>query len=127
MALDYQAQWFDGLIHEPCEGGNKPALGLVWTNLISSRIMLVRDLAGTTIKVVFSPFARPASLRYAIGSGVGIYAVKVPVDPAAENGRAVAITDGIDSGGEDKLDEIDFVDYSDVDVADLSSSQHAEL
>jgi DNA repair protein RAD57 len=77
LSLDYQAQWFDGLVDEKGEATKKPALGLVWTNLITSRIMLVRDNpAHTRIKVVFSPFARPASIRYAISTEAGIHAVE---------------------------------------------------
>jgi Rad51 len=78
LALDYQSRWFEGGIGEV--GGEvvkKPALGFVWANLITQRLMLVRDLDGTTrIKVVFSPFARPGSLGYEIGTETGIYSVK---------------------------------------------------
>lgn len=87
LSLDYQAQWFDGLVDEQGEATKKPALGLVWTNLITSRIMLVRDPSlQTRIKVVFSPFARPTSLRYAISTEAGIHAVETypPVDFEAD-------------------------------------------
>jgi DNA repair protein RAD57 len=77
LSLDYQAQWFDGLLDEHGEATKKPALGLVWTNLITSRIMLVRDQSHhTRIKIVFSPFAKPASLPYAISTEVGIHAIQ---------------------------------------------------
>jgi Rad51 len=77
LPLEQQSKWFDGLIDEHgTEGTKKPALGLVWSNLITSRIMLVREVDGRTrIKVVFSPFAKPGSLLYAISTEVGIHAI----------------------------------------------------
>jgi DNA repair protein RAD57 len=78
LALDYQAKWFDGLMEETLmEGTKRPALGLVWTNLITSRIMLVRDNPmQTRIKLVFSPFAKSGSLPYAISGDTGLYALE---------------------------------------------------
>lgn len=78
LSLDYQARWFDGIMDENgAEGSKKPALGFVWTNLVSQRIMLVRDSPfQTRIKLVFSPFARPGSLVYELSSGSGIHAVE---------------------------------------------------
>ena len=68
LSLDYQAEWFDGLIDGyGLEGTKKPALGLVWTNLITSRIMLVRENDGRSrIKV------------YGISSETGIHALDTP-------------------------------------------------
>ena len=80
LSLDYQAEWFDGLIDGyGLEGTKKPALGLVWTNLITSRIMLVRENDGRSrIKVVFSPYAKQGSVLYGIRSETGIHALDTP-------------------------------------------------
>jgi len=77
LSLDYQAKWFDGIVDENgVETTKKPALGLVWANLITSRIMLVKDVPGQTrMRVVFSPYARPGSLVYAISAEAGVHAV----------------------------------------------------
>ena len=61
------------------ESTKKPALGLVWTNLITSRIMLVKENdRRSRIKVVFSPFAKPGSLLYGISSETGVHAIETP-------------------------------------------------
>jgi DNA repair protein RAD57 len=111
LSLDYQAQWFDGLIDESgIEATKKPALGLVWANLITSRIMLVRDNpVQTRIKVVFSPFARPGSLEYAISSEAGIHAVH-------SKREVLKRVDDIESGF-----DLEGVELSDFDVEELLS------
>ena len=117
LALDYQARWFDGSIDEfgMEDGMKKPALGLVWANLITSRIMLVRDGNGTMrIKVVFSPFAKPGSLVYGIKGGMGLYAVD----------KAMGADVGVQSGGlRDTTEKASLengfdVGFSDFDIGD---------
>jgi DNA repair protein RAD57 len=106
LTLDYQGKWFDGLVDEFGEGIKRPALGLVWTNLITSRIMLVRDPMQTRMKVVFSPYAKPGSLVYAISTKAGIHAVE-PDDDAKKK-------------GEETLD-LEGVEFSDIDVEEIWS------
>jgi hypothetical protein len=117
LALDYQARWFDGSIDDSGveAGQKKPALGLVWTNLITSRIMLVRDPDGTTrIRVVFSPFAKPASLLYEIRGSKGICAI--------ERGHAGVRCD--DTMEKARLEQDFDVGFSDFDgEADVSNTQ----
>src|SRR5579859_4745212 len=112
LSLDYQAQWFDGLIDEMgVEASKKPALGLVWTNLITSRIMLVRNTnTQTRMKVVFSPFAKPASLQYGISSEKGIHAID-------RSERKASAAEGFET------EEFRFEDFSDADVVELLSGQ----
>ena len=116
LSLDYQAQWFDGLIDESgIEATKKPALGLVWANLITSRIMLVRDSPiQTRIKVVFSPFARPGSLVYAISTEMGIHAVDT-------NREKLKRVEDVESGF-----DLEGVEFSDFDVGELLSGQPNE-
>jgi DNA repair protein RAD57 len=75
LSLDYQARWFEGAADQ-VDLDKKPALGLVWANLITSRVMLVRDSQSTRIKVVFSPFAPPGSVEYGISPGKGVHAIE---------------------------------------------------
>lgn len=133
LALDYQAKWFDGLVEEVAgmEGSKKPALGLVWTNLITSRVMLVRDNNGQTrIRVVFSPFARSGSLVYEIGPE-GIHTVdESRVKGTIEDGGG-RIVDVEQSGagdfsnhlGSDFEKKLDDIEFSDLDVEELLSRQ----
>lgn len=105
LTLDYQGKWFDGLVDEYGENIKRPALGLVWTNLITTRIMLVRDLMQTRMKVVFSPYAKPGSLVYAISTERGVHAVE-PVK-SEKKGDDTTFSEGID--------------FSDIDVEELWS------
>lgn len=131
LALDYQARWFDGGIDEfgVEDGMKKPALGLVWTNLITSRIMLVRDVDGTTrIKVVFSPFAKSASLVYGIKSEKGLYAVDKPVKKGAVRKDGGVQQDGLSDTTEKASLENGFdVGFSDFDVEDALSTSNTQL
>ena len=105
LTLDYQGKWFDGLVDEYGENMKKPALGLVWTNLITTRIMFVRDPLQTRMKVVFSPYAKPGSLVYAISTQRGVHAV--------EPGTS-----------EKKVEDTTFsegINFSDIDVEELWS------
>ena len=137
LALDYQAKWFDGLVEEGgnMEGTKRPALGLVWSNLITSRVMLVRDRWGETrIRVVFSPFARAGSLVYEIGpAGIHVIVAGAANGVKDGNGQVLAVeqsdhcpeeTDvsntNLGSDFETKLDDIEF---SDLDVEDLLSGK----
>jgi len=64
----------------------------------------VRDLMHTRMKVVFSPFAKPGSLVYAISTERGIHAV----EPAEEKkGDDTTVLEGID--------------FEDIDVEELWS------
>lgn len=73
LALDHQSQWFNGWKsndHSP----KTPALGLVWTNAVHCRVALKKLRSNGTeggtpreMMVVYSPFARQAEIRYAIG------------------------------------------------------------
>jgi DNA repair protein RAD57 len=118
LALDYQARWFDGSIDDSAAeaGQKKPALGLVWTNLITSRIMLVRDPDGKTrIRVVFSPFAKPASLGYEIRGSKGICAV--------EKGDAgVRCDDTMEEANLEQDFDVGFSDFN-VEEEELSNTQ----
>ena len=105
LTLDYQGKWFDGLVDEYGENMKRPALGLVWTNLITTRIMLVRDLMQTRMKVVFSPFAKPGSLVYAISTERGVHAV----EPAESEKKG------------DDTTFLEGIDFSDIDVEELWS------
>lgn len=134
LSSDYQAKWFYGLIDEfGEEGTKKPALGLVWSNLITSRIMLGRDRDGRTrINVVFSPFASRGRLLYGISSELGIHAI-TPVEWAgSDETKLIPDTevhgDGVlDVGVQDIRSDFDFnindVEFSDFDVEDLLSGQ----
>ena len=129
LALDYQAKWFDGLIEEGrrIEVTKRPALGLAWTNLITTRVMLVRDNDGRTrIKVVFSPFARSGSLVYEIGKA-GIHAVELSLVKRLLEDEVTKKLDieeperpNLGSDLEARLDDIEF---SDLDVEDLLPGQ----
>lgn len=107
LSLDYQSRWFDGLIDEyGVEMSKKPALGLVWANLITSRIMLVRDNPSRTrMRVVFSPHAKPGSLVYAISTEAGIHAVETGHE---EQTHPSEVKDELDFI---KSDDIRFSDY----------------
>lgn len=123
LSSSYQSNWFDGLIDEHgTEGTKKPALGLVWSNLITSRIMLVREIdSRTRIKVVFSPFAKPGSLLYAISTEAGIHAIEtVGVTFEEEKNKENldchdAVQDDvgqiISSGFDTKIDDVEFSDF----------------
>src|SRR5271170_5570449 len=123
LALDYQAKWFDGLVEEGLgglEGTKRPALGLVWTNLITSRVMLVKDHDGRTrIKVVFSPFARSGSLVYEIGPA-GIHAVETERGGGVISDKKAPEIHNLGSDFEIRLDDIEFSDF---DVEELLSGQ----
>ena len=125
LSFDYQAKWFDGLIDENgVEATKKPALGLVWTNLITSRIMLVRENDGRSrIKVVFSPFAKQGSLLYGISSETGIHAIETPQQKQKE----VTFDSGDNTSQEEISDDFDLKVsdsvFSDFDVEDIYSGQ----
>ena len=106
LTLDYQGKWFDGLVDEFGESLKRPSLGLVWTNLITTRVMLVRDRMQTRMKVVFSPYAKPASLVYAISTKAGVHAIVEPID-SAKMGKETTDLEG--------------VDFSDIDVEEIWS------
>ena len=119
LALDYQGPWFEGGIDEVRgEGIKKPALGLVWANLITQRIMLVKDCdCKMRIKVVFSPFARPGSLVYGISTGAGVHVIegKVINEPGHDYVEVTApdsSTENFHSDFELRTDEIEFSDPS---------------
>ena len=126
LALDYQAKWFDGLVEEGeggMEGTKRPALGLVWTNLITSRIMLVKDNDGRTrIKVVFSPFARSGSLVYEIGPA-GIHAVETDRGKGIITDKKELEVADINNLGSDFESRLDDMEFSDLDVEELLSGQ----
>jgi DNA repair protein RAD57 len=105
LTLDYQGKWFDGLVDEYGENMKKPALGLVWTNLITTRIMFVRDPLQTRMKVVFSPYAKPGSLVYAISTQRGVHAVEP--DTSEKKVEDTTFSEGIN--------------FSDIDVEELWS------
>ena len=122
LALDYQALWFDGSIDEfgIGDGMKKPALGLVWTNLITSRIMLARDGDGTArIKVVFSPFAKPGSLVYGIKGEMGLYALDKTVSKMPTGADVGVQNAGLhDTMDKASLDNGFDVAFSDFDIGD---------
>jgi DNA repair protein RAD57 len=125
LSSHYQTKWFDGLIDENgVEGTKRPALGLVWTNLITSRIMLVREKDGhSRIKVVFSPFAKPGSLLYAISSETGVHAIEMPHQKPDD----VSLSNGGNASQEVFSDDFDLkvsdVEFSDFDVEDILSGE----
>jgi Rad51 len=116
LALDYQGRWFDGVIDEYGENSKRPALGLVWSNLICSRIMLVKDNPfQNRIKVVFSPFARPGSLVYGISSVAGVHSIDMhpgksedvlPREECVEE----YVLENVESDFELKTDDLEFSD-----------------
>ncbi|KAK9484700.1 DNA repair protein-like protein rhp57 [Lipomyces starkeyi] len=61
--LDYQSRFFSGwdwLVAESCGEIHElkvPALGLIWTNCVSQRVVLKRKVSKRTIEVAFSPYA----------------------------------------------------------------------
>ena len=125
LSSDYQGKWFDGLIDENgVEGTKKPALGLVWTNLITSRIMLVRENEGRSrIKVVFSPFAKQGSLLYEISTEIGVHAIQAPQQEQKE----VTFEHGGNMNQEVIADEVGLkvsdAEFSDFDVEDILFGQ----
>jgi Rad51 len=130
LSLNYQARWFDGLIDEYGEESTKkPALGLVWSNLITSRIMLVRDNDGRSrIKVVFSPFARQGSLLYEISSEAGIHAItrdskRTKVTKVVEDEGIQEDTPRDDAGASDIDLKAYDMEFSDFDVEDVLSGR----
>ncbi|KAK9456644.1 DNA repair protein-like protein rhp57 [Dipodascopsis uninucleata] len=60
FSLDYQSRFFSGwdwlIPNEDMQQPKLPALGLIWTNCISTRIVLKRLSILRTIEVVFSPY-----------------------------------------------------------------------
>jgi hypothetical protein len=110
LSFDYQARWFDGIVDENgVEMGKKPALGLVWTNLVTARIMLVRDTPGQTrMRVVFSPYAKPGSIVYAISTEAGIHALETSEVEVEENHKEA-----------DAKDEYEFLKSEDIGFSDL--------
>lgn len=64
MGLDFQSRWFSGWGGEGEEEDAKvPALGLVWANLLSARVVLRKEVDEEgdwrrRIKVVFAPWAK---------------------------------------------------------------------
>jgi hypothetical protein len=77
--------------------------------------MLVRDSPiQTRIKVVFSPFARPGSLVYAISTEMGIHAVDT-------NREKLKTVEDVESGF-----DLEGVEFSDFDVEELLSGQPNE-
>jgi RecA/RadA recombinase len=138
LALDYQAKWFDGLIDESgVEGTKRPALGLVWSNLITSRIMLVKDVNGQTrIKLVFSPFARPGSLLYRISSEAGVHGIEISQLESERLEGDVGEVDIEDGGAQDAIEghnvpapssdfdlKFDDVEFSESELEELLSGQ----
>lgn len=75
MSLDFQARWFNGFDQREREKYETkvPALGLVWSNCIHSRIALKRvrysDINERTLEIVYSPFAQPGRIGYIIETG----------------------------------------------------------
>lgn len=63
MGLDFQSRWFSGWGEEGEEDAKVPALGLVWANLLSARVVLRKEVDEEgdwrrKIKVVFAPWAK---------------------------------------------------------------------
>ena len=72
MSFDHQARWFTGWGDDDAQAKNMktPALGLVWTNCIAARFVILKEVGGggngheedavwrRRIKVVFSPWAQ---------------------------------------------------------------------
>ncbi|KAK9474374.1 RecA family ATPase, partial [Dipodascopsis tothii] len=90
FSLDYQSRYFSGFdwlrptpppFGLPANDGKLPALGLIWSNCVSVRVVLKRydDPLGPrrTLQLVFSPYAPPAVVEFAIGVG-GVAAVLPP-------------------------------------------------
>ena len=76
LFLDCQSNWLNGRAGEyPLKEGHLsttkpskiPALGLVWANLISTRIIMYRDFERTRrLRMVFAPYTGPAETEFGI-------------------------------------------------------------
>ncbi len=75
MGLDYQGQYFNGW-DDADESPKVPALGLVWSNALHTRVAMLKVPNGNGIedhdrkmRIVFSPFVKSQELGYEITQG----------------------------------------------------------
>jgi len=70
---------------------NTPSLGLAWTNMITTRILLFRNATGRFMKVVFSPYLPVQVIPFDITAN-GVSSLPVPEKKREVRSHSVTAT-----------------------------------